>query len=217
MEHSMRAKGTWRWPAIGVVSLAACGRVSGSQQPTSQGPPAALTPDPSVAATTPPVQSSSPSSPAPAIVGEWVGTHDCERILAILRAAGLDEFVADAVYGNGLVPGASPEADLDDPAHPCAGAVPRAHSHVFTADGRFTSRDFNGQQVDDGTYVVQGDDIVVINRVPFGFRVVGDELTLVPKPVDISACTTKECRFTATWVLMVAMPGTSWTMGTIPG
>ena len=44
----------------------------------------------------------------------------------------------------------------------------------------------------------------------------GDELTFQPPNVDISGCTTKECRFTATWVLMVAMPGTTWTRGEIP-
>ena len=218
----MRAKGTWRWPSVGFISLvalvAACGGVANSQQPTGQAPSVSMTPDTSAATTSAPVQSSpspAPSSLAAPIVGEWVGTHDCARMLAILDEAGLDEFIAETVYGNGLVPGASSEADVD-PARPCAGAVPRAHSHVFTADGRFASRDFQGQEVDDGTYVVQGAETVLINDVPFGYRVVGNELTLVPKPVDISACTTKECRFIATWVLMVAMPGTSWTRGTIP-
>ncbi len=63
----------------------------------------------------------------------------------------------------------------------------------------------------------QGDDIVVINDQSFRFSVDGDELTLEPPPVDISACTTQECRFMAAWVLMVAMPGTTWTRGTITG
>lgn len=135
----------------------------------------------------------------------------------MLRGAGLDEFTVEQIYGNGLVPGVDSEADIADPSQPCAGAVIRAHSHVFTADGRFASRDFDGEQVDDGSYVIEGDDTVVINGVPFGFRIEGDELTLVPKPVDTSVCTTKECRFPAAWALMVAMPGTSWTRGTIPG
>ena len=215
----MRAQRGRLWSAIAwigvLVVVAACGTAANSQPTASRGEPTSAASGTSAGTTAGPA--TSPSAPAAAIVGEWVGTHDCERILAILQGAGLDEFLADAINGNQLVPGASPEAALGDPARPCAGAIPRAHSHVFTADGRFASRDFNGQEVDSGTYVIQGGDTVVINKVPFGFRVVGDELTLVPKPVDVSACTTKECRFAATWVLMVAMPGTSWTRGTIPG
>ena len=34
--------------------------------------------------------------------------------------------------------------------------------HFFTADGQFGSKDFHGQQVDDGPYRLEGDDIVVI-------------------------------------------------------
>ena len=45
--------------------------------------------------------------------------------------------------------------------------------------------------------------------------IVGDELTLTPPKVDISKCADKECRFKAAWVLMVAMPGQTWTRGII--
>ena len=92
----------------------------------------------------------------------------------------------------------------------------RAHSHFFTADGQFGSKDFAGQQVDEGAYRLEGDDIVVIDDQPFHYSIDGDELTLVPPKVDISSCTTRECRFAATWVLMVAMPGTTWKRGEIP-
>ena len=98
---------------------------------------------------------------------------------ALLDDAGLDEFVAESVYGNGLVPGASSEADLKDPSQPCLGAVRRAHSHFFTATGEFGSRDFNGQRVDDGHYVIQESSTeIAMNGTPFGFYVDGDELTL---------------------------------------
>ena len=177
--------------------------------------PPTVGPSPTVAA--PPPTAGPTTSPASAIVGEWVGFHECERMTTLLHDAGLDEFVAESVYGNGLVPGAASEADLKDPSQPCLDAVRRAHSHFFTASGEFGSRDFNGQRVDDGSYEIQGNDVVVINGTPFGFRVEGDELTLTPKPVDITGCTTKECRFEAAWVLMVAMPGITWTRGTIPG
>ena len=135
----------------------------------------------------------------------------------MLTDAGQTENLADAIYGNGLVPGVDPStATVKDPAHLCDGAVQRAHSHFFTSDGRFGSKDFNGQQVDDGSYRLEGDGVVVINDQPFNYSIDGDELTLVPPKVDISGCTTKECRFAATWVLMVAMPGTTWKRGEIP-
>ena len=156
--------------------------------------------------------SAAPSVDAPGIVGEWVGFHDCERIVTMLTEANLDEFILEQVVE--LVPGAATPEDID-PADPCRGAVPREHSHFFTADGEFGSRDFNGQQVDEGTYTLEGDDIVVINGETFHYRIDGDSISFVPDPVDISGCTTKMCRFRATWVLGVAMPGTTWTRGTI--
>jgi hypothetical protein len=158
----------------------------------------------------------SPSAATAAIVGEWIGVHDCARIVAMMREAGLDEFALEQVYGNGLVPGVTTEAGLKDAAKPCDGAVERQHSHFFTADGAFGSKDFNGQQVDDGGYALEGDDVVVINGFRFHYQVDGDSLTLDPEPVDTSTCTTKECRFGAAWVLMVALPGTTWTRGEIP-
>ena len=129
----------------------------------------------------------------------------------MLREAGLEEYVLESVYGNGLVPGVTSEDGLKDPEHPCDGAVERKHSHFFTADGAFGSKDFDGQQVDDGTYTLEGDEGIVINGMRFRYEIDGDELSLEPEPVDISACTTKECRFGAAWVLMVALPGATWT------
>ena len=148
-----------------------------------------------------------------AIVGEWVGVHDCQRIVTMLTGAGLVEFLADPL--EQLVPG-DPTVAAGNPTTACEGAVVRTHSHFFTADGRFGSKDFNGDQVDDGTYTLEGDDGLVINGSRFKYEVNGDELSLEPESVDISACTTKECRFTATWVLMVGMPGTTWKRGEIP-
>jgi hypothetical protein len=79
----------------------------------------------------------------------------------------------------------------------------------------FGSKDFHGQQVDDGRYVLEGDDVVVIKGSRFKYQIEGDTIAFEPEPVDISACTTKECQFEATWVLMVAMPGTVWKRGSI--
>ena len=86
---------------------------------------------------------------APSIIGEWVGVHDCDRIVTLLHEAGLDDFVAEQVFE--LVPGLASPEDLEGRTDPCEGAERREHSHFFTADGSFGSRDFRGQQVDDGT------------------------------------------------------------------
>ena len=133
--------------------------------------------------------------------------------MTILTGAGLLEFLADPL--EQLVPG-DPNAAAADPTTACDGAVQRQHSHFFTADGEFGSKGFDGQRVDDGTYSLEGDDGLVINGQRFTYHIEGDALSLEPEPVDISGCTTKECRFTATWVLMVAMPGMTWKRGEIP-
>ena len=174
-------------------------------------------PSTTLATSSPPASRAAPSvsaspSAEPAIVGEWVGVHDCGRIVTMLTGAGLIEFLADPL--EQLVPG-DPNIAAADPTTACQGAVQRQHSHFFTADREFGSRDFRGERVDDGTYRLEGEDGIVINGSRFKYEINGDELSLEPEPVDISACTTKECRFQATWVLMVAMPGTTWTRGEI--
>jgi hypothetical protein len=168
-----------------------------------QPPPAPSEPSPSAAS----------SAVAPSIIGEWFGVHDCERIVTLLHEAGLDEFIAEQVFE--LVPGLGSPEDLEGRADPCEGAEQREHSHFFTADASFGSRDDRGQQVDEGTYELVGDDVVVINRATFHYRIDGDSLYLTPDPVDTSDCTSRMCRFVPVWVLTVAMPGMAWERGSI--
>jgi hypothetical protein len=186
--------------ALGLV-LAAC---QGSAATTSE----------SARSESPRSTSSPPPTAGPAslpIIGEWVATQECQRIADMLAAAGFDEFIAEQIYE--FVPSAdSPEdIDLQDP---CPNAVPLQHSHFFTPGGTFGSRDYAGRQVDDGTYEVHGSTLV-INGTAFAFEINGSVLTLQPEAVDISGCTTRECRFQGAWVLMVSMPGTKWVRGTI--
>ena len=186
--------------AVLLSAVTACGGAT----PSASTPPSSVLSSESPAAVA--------SSAADPIVGEWMALHDCDTIYALLTDAGLDEFVAEQIYGNELVPGVPPDtSELQDPGQPCAGAVDREHSHFFTADGAFGSRDFNGDQVDDGEYSLVDADTIVINGQEFQYRVDGDQLELTPEPVDISTCETKECRFMAAWVLLVGMPGTPWT------
>jgi hypothetical protein len=212
-------------PVLGfaiAVLVAACSGATASVPPTPQ-PTVAV----SVPSKAPTAASSAAASTAggasTAIVGEWVGVHDCEHIVAMLKAAKLDAFIPETLLGSELIPpDGAPGNKLKDPAHPCAGAVQQRHSHFFTADGAFGSKDFHAFQVDSGRYELDGDTVTIKDDPggprpdeAFGFHIAGDQLTLTPPNVDISTCTTKECRFTAAWVLMVAMPGQTWTRGII--
>ena len=195
------------------VALGGCSSAT-SSAPATAGPTAAVSTPTQVANPGLSPSAAAATGSSAAIVGEWVGVHDCERIVSMLKAAKLDEFVNESVVDNGLIPDVPEGGELKDPAHPCTGAVQQRHSHFFTAAGVFGSKDAHGYQVDDGRWQIKGDKLVIADQA-FGFKVDGDDLTLTPPNVDISKCTTKECRFAAAWVLMVAMPGTTWMRGTI--
>jgi hypothetical protein len=158
---------------------------------------------PSLAATA----SSVSSSPAAALVGEWERDTRCEEIVQRLIDAGLDKSIPDVAAA--FVPGASSGADLADPSRPCMSAVPIRHSHFFTADGRFGSRDQNGQDVDDGTYRLVGGDTFIISKefpdVTFHYVVSGDSIMFTPV---IPAC--RPTCFEATWSVTVAYEGLPW-------
>ncbi len=108
------------------------------------------------------------------------------------------------VVGNGLVPGVE-SPDEVDPADPCADAVAIDHSHVFTADGRFSSLDGEGEEVDFGTWEAVDADTIIIGApdradVTFDYVVDGGRLTLEPELEE--GCSEFECQ----WAVMVAMP-----------
>jgi len=199
--------------ALIAIIVAACGGAAASAPPSAAPSVAASTP--SAASSGAPISTGSPAAgSSAAIVGEWVGVHDCEHIVSMLKAAKEDEFVLGELAGSGLLPGVDTPSQIKDPAHPCVGAVQQRHSHFFTKDGQFGSKDAHASQVDDGTWTIKGDKLV-INDQPFGFAISGDQLTLTPPKVDVSKCTDKACRFMAAWVLLVAMPGQTWTRGMI--
>ena len=158
---------------------------------------------PSAVVATPSPQTSPSAAPSlidSPLVGEWVGVYDCEALADALASAGQGEVVAEIITGSGLVPGASSPDDLADPSNPCQDVIAVEHGHFFTADGRFGSRDAEGNQVDDGTYEIVDDDTVLINGTEFGYEVAGDELTLES---DTESCVDDECIYS----VMVAMGG----------
>jgi hypothetical protein len=163
------------------------------------------------------VSASSSAVAGASLVGEWQRVTTCEDLVRTLTRAGFPEAALEAAAGNGFIPGVFTVEDLADPAHPCKGAIPRRHSHFFTPDGLFGSRDWDGNQVDDGTYEIVDDDALVIPygfeegppiQVTFHFRITGETIRL--DPVMPSDCSTSRCREAAAWSVSVALPRKTW-------
>ena len=161
-----------------------------SAQPAlTERPSTAVAEQPSPSVTEAP--SGAPSAPPHEIVGVWRAEHRCEQIVALLEESGREAFITETIEGNGLV---GEIEDLDDP---CAGAVPREHSHEFAANYNFASFDWNGNQVDEGGWHVVDSDTISINGVEFTYAIEGDRLSLESDEGGV-------------WPLMVALPGTEW-------
>ena len=79
----------------------------------------------------------------------------------------------------GTVPGAEGPEAVEDPAEPCRDAVPLRHSHFFTEDGQFGSRDQDGNQVDEGTYRIVDEGSFVVSKefpdITFHYSIDGDQ------------------------------------------
>ena len=62
--------------------------------------------------------------------------------------------------------------------------MPLRHSHFFTAEGQFGSRDQDGAQVDDGTYRIVDEGTFVVSKefpdVTFHYEIEGDSITFEP-------------------------------------
>jgi hypothetical protein len=154
---------------------------------------------------------SSPSSTSE-LVGEWERITTCQQRVDALKDAGLGQFAAEHAAGEGGLPGVTSPSDIKDPDHPCRGAVPLKHTHFFTVDGTFGSRDAEGDQVDDGTYKVIDEDTIVISKefgdVTFNYRIKSHGDTLLLDPV-LPKCSKTGC-FAAQWAVAVAYPGLAW-------
>lgn len=152
--------------------------------------------------------SSGPSAGASSepIVGEWERVLQCEELVSPMREAGLQDYVPSLVWGSFFWPEVPTIEAFDfDPKDPCAGAEPRRHSHFFTADGEFGSRDEHGAQVDDGVYELVGKDRLVINGSTFRYRIRGDAIRFEPVLPDCLPCVD------GMWMIAVASPGGAWT------
>ncbi len=190
--------------ALTAVLVAAC----------SSAPPSATRnePTPTAVASISPSSTVRPSPTAPpALVGTWLGFHNCQRIVDIMNSAGMPEQALLNAAESGTIPGVSTVEQIADPENPCVSTVDVPHSHFFTASGLFGSRDSEGEQVDDGRWEIVDADTFEINGTPFDFRVDGDELRM--EAVDVGTCPVNGEWCPEAWKLMVAMPGMAWTRG----
>lgn len=157
-------------------------------------------------------KSNGPEKKAPQtepLVGTWERVTKCAELVQAFKRTGLGKYAAEAVAGNGFVPGVRSVEQLADQSDPCKGSVPRKHSHFFTEDGEFGSLDWNGEPVDDGTYKIIDDDSFVVSKefpdVTFDYQVHGDTVVFDPVIPDCSP----DC-FEAQWSVSVAYPGKEW-------
>ena len=136
---------------------------------------------------------------------------DCAAIVAALTQAHRTDLIPhdvtellEGVPENGTLP------KTWNRAHPCANAKPpTAHSHTFWADGTFNSYNENGQQVDDGTYVIVDDHTLRIGDWTFHYLVAADTISF--DPVVPRDCTSSPCVDELGWAFSVAFPGQHWT------
>ena len=180
------------------LSLAGCGgSAPGGIEPTATAP-VATTPvsSPPTTATQP------PHSPviASQIVGAWHRTLICKEVRAAFAKYALLESHGDWACKEGN--------------------PPHAHSHFFTADGQFGSRDPGGQQVDDGDYVLVDADTLEFpsHEREFGYSPILVDFavaTNVTFTVRVPASCSGTCADAYAWALS-AFGTNPWEPGEIP-
>jgi hypothetical protein len=151
------------------------------------------------------------------LVGRWERVTTCQQLVAELRKAGLGAAAPYAWLGQTSSSGESsfrPGSPKPTKAHPCAGAIPRLHSHFFSASGRFGSLDWRGGQVDDGQYRIVNSTTLRIGLQPFHFRILhGNTLMLSPvltKAMIRQAAAHPQKFSPALWAISVAYAGHTW-------
>lgn len=143
------------------------------------------------------------------VLGTWTAVTTCAaQHKALTKWPGLRKYATETVVGNGFIPGVTSVSQLKDPANPCRGAVPRKHSHFFTRAGGFGSLDWNGEDVDDGSYTLKAPNRIVIHKefpsVTFTYAIRGKAITFTP--LIPKTCSTFRCA----WSVAMAIPGTRW-------
>ena len=192
--------------AIAII-LAACAAPATEQQPIATLSPATeAAPTTTETAPTNTSQSTSTASttevPASPLVGEWQRVNSCASVVQAFKEAGFIDLAPEMLVGGGYFT----SLDQIDNTDLCKGATEVVHSHFFTANGGFGSRDENSNQVDDGSYRMVDDRTITFpsNDVTVHFSIEDDALmfeVVVPDPCVGS------CRVETAWALSAFYPG----------
>jgi hypothetical protein len=183
--------------ALVALVTGACGSGSGAASRTGQG-----------VSTSPPASATGPPSE---LVGRWEQARDCHDLVSALDQLGLG-LTAPGVVGD-FFPNETAQQLAKKP-DLCAGAKPSPHSHFFTASGEFGSLDENLNQVDNGHYTIVNGHTLKIGDATFRYSIAGGD-TLSLDPMITSAERKKALAnplefSTATWMVAVSYPGTTW-------
>jgi hypothetical protein len=153
------------------------------------------------------------------LVGRWERVVTCQELVAELRKAGLGVTAPYAWLGQTSSTGESSflhRSPKPTKAHPCTGAIPRHHSHFFSASGRFGSLDWKGGQVDDGSYQILNSNTFRIGSpgVKFHFRMLHGNMLML-SPVLTSAMVRQAVAHpkkfsSAFWAVSVAYAAHTW-------
>ena len=140
--------------------------------------------------------------PVSPLVGEWQRVNSCASFVQAFKEAGLIDLAPEFLVGGGYFT----SLDQIDNTDLCKGATEVVHSHFFTANGGFGSRDENRHQVDDGSYRMVDDRTITFpsSDVTVHFSIEDDTLmfeVVVPDPCVGS------CRKATAWALSAFYPG----------
>lgn len=183
------------------VAVAALIAGCSSSESTAGSPPSSTSASPA----------SSPSSePTAPLVGRWEQDADVHTCQNWVRAMDKERLLAAVEPSPPFVSG---ETWQQVAAEACAGKKGHAHSHFFDAQGAFGSLNASSDQVDDGEYRIVDAHTFRIGKSTFRYVVTGT--TLVMDPVitkdERREALAKPGEFTdASWMVGVALPGTSW-------
>ena len=123
------------------------------------------------------------------------------------QASGEVETIDDKVGGVAVPIGSLSRLSRDHPKR-------SSHSHFFTQAGQFGSLDQNLNQVDNGHYTIINGHTFKIGDATFHYTITGgDTLSLDPviTPAERKKALANPDEFTtASWMMAVAYPGTTW-------
>jgi len=188
------------------IILAACGVSAPSPAPATQAliatdPPSTATEIAPTNTLEPAPTTSATEVPVSPLVGTWQRVNSCASFVLAFKEAGLIDLAPEWLVGGYFT-----SLDQIDNTDLCKGATEVRHSHFFTANGGFGSRDEMGRQVDDGSYRMVDDRTITFpsSDVTVHFIIEGDTVmfeVVVPDPCEGT------CRDNTAWALSAFYPG----------